>query len=138
MGKILDEPPYPVVDSAPDFWTTGGLGRPLHCLLRMLSRCLPLWQPRYVLCAARGTHNGSQPLGKLWLRAVGNFNLRDVGVMAAATGISLPLGYAAGGWVNLCRPAGAQLDGQCWHPASSLSASCTLPWGSWAKSCVHG
>ncbi len=30
------------------------------------------------------------------LAAVGNFNLRDYGTVAAATGVSIPIGYAAG------------------------------------------
>lgn len=67
MGKIFDEPKYPVVDKAPGFWKT-----------------------------------------------VGNFSLRDWGVVAGVTAVSIPAGYAAGASTS---PAFARVGGNMARPS---------------------
>ncbi|GAB4814646.1 hypothetical protein N2152v2_001692 [Parachlorella kessleri] len=67
MGKIFDEPQFPVVDKAPSFW-----------------------------------------------RTVGNFNVSDWGVVAAVTGVSIPVGYAAGAQPS---PAFTRLSGNMAKPS---------------------
>ena len=96
MGKILDEPRFPVVDNAPDFWKTGacrhedppGQGRNVAAT------------PRLAVPPLRGRRlrrRRSRSRACRLSLAVGNFNMSDWGMCAGVTAVCAPVGFYAGG-----------------------------------------
>jgi len=100
MGKILDDPPFPVIERAPGFWRTGALVLGCH----LFRWCKP--------------HRFLTPLRPFGCCAVGNFNLTDWGVFGGLSAISYPLGYAAGASPS---PAFAKVSGNMARPSAGMA-----------------
>lgn len=115
MGKILDEPQYPVVEKTPGFWRTGPSSANLqHIPARVLvpadddecSRRSPL-----IVC--------------ICLCAVKNFNTADLGMAAAAAGFSVPIAYMAGEQVCMRDGSLTRVHGHMGAAATDAIASCS-------------
>jgi len=134
MGRLLDEPKFPVVDPTPGFAQTGrchgmrsGSAHPPSRRVGAATASgagqrLPAPSMRAACCSTAAVLLLAHLPASAPACAVGNFSMEDWGVFAGVTAVSFPLGFIAGAPWLACGAVPALPVGRC-HSHARLTQS---------------